>query len=217
MGYAEALLSPDLATAALVHLLLLAALWPFTVWLERRVREVTVTHWLLEQLGYPLLRALLIIVFILIAYPALFGLQSAPPWQALLAAEPGRWQSLLNWVFLASLLLPLLPVLGALQALILPLQGMLASALVFGWLAENRDLNEISLWPGTGTLLLILFAALLSHAAAKALARRLGPALDRRLNLADEGEALAFETVILLFQLPVILLYGLALGRQLTG
>lgn len=217
MTLLQALFSPPLLTAGVVHLLLLAALWPATVWLDRRTREVALTHWLLEHLGYPLLRALVIVVFVLLAYPALFGLEAAPARQALLAAEPGRWHTLLNWVFLASLLLPVVPVLGAIQALILPLQGMVAAALLFSWLAQALGAQAVSLWPGARELAVISLAALVSHGAARWVAGRLGAELDRALNLADDGEALVFESVVLMFQLPVLLLYGLGLGRQLTA
>lgn len=216
MSLIEALLSPAVAAAVATHLGLLAVLIAVTLWLEPRVREVGPSHWLLEHMGYPAGRALVIVSFVLVAYPTLFGLESAPALEYLLQAKNGRFQSLINWVFLVSLLLPLLPVIGAMQALILPVQGMVATALLFHWFAQATDSGPVSYWPGWEGMFVIVILAVASHWLAQTLSRTVGTLVNERLNLSD-GEDLVFEVIVLLCQIPVLLVYGLALGKTVSA
>lgn len=216
MTLLEALFSPDLLVATLVHLTLLPTLLAGFAWLGQHTQGIPVTDWLLEHLGHPLARAAVLIVFVLIAYPAVFGLTQAPAWTDLLGAETGRLQTLLNWVFLASLLLPLLPLIGTMPTLILPIQGMVACALLFSWLAQWQGLGSVSPWPDGQTLGLVVLTAGLTHGLARLGARPAGAWINRRFDLSD-GEAVAFEGLILLGQVPLLLLYGLNLGPRLTA
>jgi len=132
---------------ALTSPALLLALAAYTVvsllveWLGRRllvaVGEVESTHWLFERLLIPSARALALVVFILLAYPTLFGLTEAPSLGSLLNAERSRITHLVNLTFALSLLLPVLPVVGRLPALVLPIQGMAAASLLFHWWAAS--------------------------------------------------------------------------------
>lgn len=214
MSPLQALFTPDLLLAALVHLALLITLLAGFSWLGHHTQGIPVTDWLLEHVAHPLARAAVLVVFVLIAYPALFGLSQVPDWSELLAAERGRLQSLLNWVFLASLLLPLVPVLGRLQALVLPVQGMVACALLFSWLAQAQGWTHVTLWPSGPTAASLILLTLVTHALASLAARPVGAWIDQRFALLG-AEALAFEAMVIVAQIPVILLYGLSLGAQL--
>ena len=55
--------------------------------LEGAINHVTVSHWLLEHLGIPLVRALLVVVFMLIAYPTLYAVDFLPPVSQILCSE----------------------------------------------------------------------------------------------------------------------------------
>jgi hypothetical protein len=174
---------------------------------------VVVSHWLFEHVVIPIARAMTLVLFILVAYPTLFGLEAAPPLGELLAADRLRLTTLLNIVFLLTLLLPLVPVIGRLQELVLPLQGITAATLIFRWLAAGSS-REIHYWPGLVPALGLLLLASLTHWLAKGLAQRLAQGLDRALGRAG-SDKLIYRSVVMLMQMPVILLYTLSLGRQL--
>jgi hypothetical protein len=79
----------------------------------------------------PAARTVALVSFILIAYPVLFGMASALPVSALLTAGDMRFTHLVNLVFFLSLLLPLFPLFNHWPAVVLPLQGIAASTLLF--------------------------------------------------------------------------------------
>ncbi len=203
---------------------LLLALTAYTVvallveWLGRRllvtVSDVESTHWLAEHLLIPAARALALVVFILLAYPTLFGLAEAPKLAELLAAGRGRITSLVNLSFVLSLLLPLLPVIGRLPALVLPIQGMAAASLLFHWLAATQPSHWIDYWPNWPALGTLLAMAVAGHALARWLSATFAEALQKHYEKAGL-EALIYRSLILTVQAPVILFYGLSLGRQL--
>ena len=202
----------EVVAAAVLHGVLSLALALVGVRVVRTASH-PVVPWLWEHLYLPLLRAGALVVFILVAYPALFGLAEAPAVRVLLAAAPARFSHLLGVVFLLSLLLPAVPVIGS-PALALPVQGAAGSALVFHWLAEAAGAQEVGYWPGFPSL---AGAGAMAYAAWRA-ARWAAAALDetgRRLwNVADAGEA-AFQALLLFLQAPAVLVYSLGLGRQL--
>jgi len=210
---------------ALTSPALLLALAAYTVvsllveWLGRRllvaVGEVESTHWLFERLLIPSARALALVVFILLAYPTLFGLTEAPSLGSLLNAERSRITHLVNLTFALSLLLPVLPVVGRLPALVLPIQGMAAASLLFHWWAASLPPRWIEFWPDWHTLGILLAMAFVSHALARWLAATIATALRQHYEMAGM-EALVYRNIILILQAPVILFYGLSLGRQLN-
>jgi hypothetical protein len=213
MTLLESLLHLDMIAALLLFVMLSVLVEVAGPWLLRSVAEVMVSYWLFEHVVIPIARAMTLVLFILVAYPALFGLEAAPPLGELLAADRLRLTTLLNLVFLLTLLLPLVPVIGRLQELVLPLQGITAATLLFRWLAAESP-REIHYWPGLMTVLGLLLLASLTHWLAKGLAQQLAQGLDRTLGRAG-SDKLIHRSVVMLMQMPVILLYTLSLGRQL--
>jgi len=189
------------------------------VWAEFRLsgwlHHHRVTDWLSEHVYLPLARAALILVFIAMAYPVLYGVTEAPPLPALLASGEHRLSHLINLLFLLSLLLPLLPVIGALPGLILPAQGITAAGLLFHWLigTTGQAADLFPGWPAAGMILLWIYAG---HRLALAAADRLGAWGNTRFEMEDMEKA-AYEFLILICQTPAILIYTLALGRQLNA
>lgn len=208
----------------LIHPNLLAALGLFVVLsmlvevvgfrLLEAAAEVAVSHWLFEHVMIPLGRAMTLVLFILVAYPALFGLAFAPPLGELLAADHLRLTTLLNIVFLLTLLLPLLPGIGRLPELVLPLQGIAGATLTFRWLAASLPARDIHYWPGINTVLGLLLLALVTHWLAKGLSHQLAQRLDQAFQI-EGSDRLIYRSVVMMMQMPVILLYTLSLGRQL--
>ena len=198
--------------AALLHGVLSLALALIGVRVGRTASH-PVVPWLWEHLYLPLLRAGALVVFILVAYPALFGLAEAPAVGALLQGGAGRFSHLLGLVFLLSLLLPAVPVVGT-PALALPVQGAAGSALVFRWLAEAAGLPQVSYWPGLPSLAAAAAIAYVAWRAARWAAAALDETGRRLWDVADAGEV-AFQALLLFLQAPAVLVYSLGLGRQL--
>lgn len=163
--------------------------------------------WLSEHLYLPMLRAGLVLIFVAAAYPALFGLQDAPTIDSLLSAGRYRLDWWVNGVLLVSLALPTIPGLGRIPGIVLTIQGMVASAMLFGWVAQDMGLHQYWLFPGwslLGKILLITGAAgLLSWMAA--------------YYLQVARKRLVAESLRLLAQMPALIIFGSALGRQFDG
>jgi len=214
MTLLETLVHPNLLTALGLFVALSALVEVAGLRLLHAVAEVEVSHWLFAHVVIPAARAMTLVLFILVAYPALFGLQEAPPLSELLAADRLRLTTLLNVVFLLTLLLPLLPGIGRLPELVLPLQGITAATLLFRWLASTLPEHEIHYWPGLGTVAGLLALAVFTHWLATGLAHVLAQRLDKAFGI-EGSDKLIYRSVVMMMQMPVILLYTLSLGAQL--
>lgn len=177
----------------------------------RAAAHVAVSEWMLVHMGLPLLRVALLLAFVLMAYPALYGTGGLPALGQVLGAEPARLAALVNVAFLIALALPWVPGIGRIQALVLPIQGITASAQLFGWASHDAALGPVDLWPGAATLLGITVAALLGHLLALRLASWLRDWGRATLQVDDLDEA-GYQAMILILQAPAILLYSLSLG-----
>ena len=215
MSTTSVLLHPAVITALSAY----GALSLLLVWAERRwasrLHNNAVTEWLSDHVWLPLARVVLLLVFIALAYPVLYGFDEAPALRELLAGGEHRLQHLINLLFVLSVLLPLLPVVGGVPGLVLPIQGIAAAALLFHWLSPALGVNGSLLpgWPAAGAILLWIYAG---HRVANVAAQHLGSWLDARYEMRDWDKAV-YELIILACQAPAILIYGLALGRQWAG
>lgn len=214
MTVIEIVLNPAVLAAALAY----GAAAVAGIWLHDSVRRTLrgyyTLQWLWERLAAPLLRAGLMLIFLLLAYPVLFGLHTAPALHTLLARDPLRVNTLLNLLFVITLLFPLLPMLGERDELVLPIQGVTASLLLFSWLAGTMGMS-VHYWPGWTTVLIMLVLALVSYRLAMTVAATAGNELDRRLNVANAGELLS-RALLLFLQYPVIIVFCQGLGKQLA-
>ena len=163
----------------------------------------------------PLLRALAVVLFIYLAYPALFGLKVAPDIGELMAYENTSTSSLLGVMFLIGLLLPLVPALNRHPEFVLPIQGATATAYVFAWLTHYLHITTAGIWPGIDVLFVMVVLSYLGHRLANWFGHYLGEKLDETFS--THGlKAVAQHIVELLIQIPVILTYGYGLGYQLA-
>jgi hypothetical protein len=182
---------------------------------EQRILAALPAHslptWIAEHVYLPLARVFSLLLFIALAYPALFGLREAPPLIDLLNSGEQRVSHLINLGFLLSLLLPLLPLFGRLPSLVLPIQSLLAAATLFHWLAAARGI-EVDLWPGGIAATAIVVWLVLAQRLAAWLAEAL---IDHNQLHSADRERIYFETALLFFQVPAILLYTVGLGEQL--
>lgn len=195
---------------------LLAATEPFLEqWIERACGDNPPALWFLEHLGLPFLRAACVIVFVYLAYPALFGLREAPALGALLAAHAGATSTLLGLAFLVALFAPVLPLLCRHPEFVLPIQGMLATALLFDWLTEWLHMTAVPPWPGTDVMLLAGGLAWAMHRLARHLGRVIGDTADAASGRSGY-DVLAVHVVTMIAQLPVILVYGTGLAARIA-
>lgn len=168
-----------------------------------------------DKIGVPLIRTFLIIGFILLVYPINFGLESTLEMNELLNTDEKRSSFLINMVFLLTFLFPFIPVIGKWEELIIPLQSMLISIIVFRWLANGIDIENYYIFPDMKTLSLIIIISLITHWFAKYIAQTLGARLDEIYH--KEGfQIMLFQAVVLIMQSPVIFIFGLYLGKQLN-
>jgi hypothetical protein len=182
---------------------------------ERLVGTNRIAAWTFEHVFAPLLRALIIAGFVLLAYPALYGVRSAPTIAALLAEGTLRLTNLVNVLFLLSLLLPLLVPNFRRTAWLVPVQGLIATAMVFDWYTEYIGAVSIDWWPGAAPAAVVAVMVIVSHRLAADAGQTLGQRVDGLLGTRG-FERLVPNATELVAQLPAVLYYGLSLGRQIA-
>lgn len=214
MSFIDVLTDPRVLLAAALYAAG-SAIEPFVEgWLERRVADNAPLHWSWQHLGVPLMRAALVLGFVFLAYPALFGLREAPSLQALLAAHDAAPSTVLGVLYLIALLAPVLPLFHRHPELVLPLQGALAVAFVFHWLADYLHITVATAWPGPATALAMAGTAWLLHRVAMRVGEGVGAGIDG-VRGTRGYDSLGAHVVTLLAQLPVVLIYSAGLGTQL--
>ena len=214
MSLLESLFHPQLLLALALFAIISVLVEVVAYQLLSAVAEVAPSSWIMEHTIIPAARALALVTFILVAYPVLFGVESAPAVKELLAVERLRLSNLVNVIFLLSLLLPLIPVFSRWPALLLPIQGIAAATMVFRWWAATQPQVDIHFWPGWSTVLSLFVLAFITHEIAKQLSHHLEKKVDAIIDRHGSGR-LIYRTVVMMLQVPVILLYTLSLGQQL--
>ncbi len=213
MSVTEALLSPRVLGALAVHGALSLALARVIAGVAADAGSGAL-GWLWAHLYAPMLRAGAVAVFLLLAYPALFGLEAAPPLGDLLAAGEHRLSRLIGLLLLVSLALPLVVAGPLATALALPAQGLAASALLLGWVAAHDPALTVAYWPGAGAAAALVGVAVAGYWLARRALDLIGGLGERTLGTRDLDAALR-EAVLMLFQAPAILIYTLATGARL--
>lgn len=214
MSITDILFNSRFLLACTSYAVLIVAGLALLEWIIHRPRHrilITTTERVIE----PLYRAFVLVVFIFMAYPLIYGLEEAIPVMDLLADGEYRADQLVNLVFLTSLILPVFPVIGKHIELILPVQAIVCCMMVFNWLAQHRQITAFSYWPGLDVVMVIALLAVISHWLAVNIAKNTGSHLDEHFNVTG-FEDLISQSIILFMQAPAILVYSLGLGRQLT-
>tara|TARA_R110002096_G_scaffold118489_6_gene256640 strand:- start:725 stop:1369 length:645 start_codon:yes stop_codon:yes gene_type:complete len=167
-----------------------------------------------DKIGIPLIRAFLIIGFIVLIYPINFGLDAAPPMGELLSVNDKRSSFLINMIFLLTFLFPFIPFLGKLEELTIPLQGILCSMIIFSWLCQRLNIDNYSVWPDFKVFALIILISIATHYLAKHFSEFTGDYFDKLFH--REGfKTLIFNAAVLIMQSPVIYIFGIYLGKQI--
>jgi hypothetical protein len=126
MSIFEQIFSQQFLIAFIIYAVLIAILFPLSARIHDRL-ENTILQWKWNHIAMPLFQAALLMIFILLTYPLIFGVEQAPSITSLLSQDDLRINYLVNLLFIISLIFPFIPVIGNLQELILPMQGIAAS------------------------------------------------------------------------------------------
>lgn len=183
--------------------------------LHRSFTDHRAMQWSWDQIFSPLIRAILLVVFVYLAYPGLFGLRVAPSLFDLFASSDARLEPVIGTLFFVGFAASLIPGLGKHPALVLPLQGCLASGYFFFWLTAYLGVTTASLWPGLDVFLGMLIVSYTGHRIAGHLGGFISTCLDGERETLDY-DRIAVLVVALLVQIPLVLLFGFGLGRQLA-
>ncbi len=186
------------------------------VWIAIRVGRTEETDsadpgqlWIYEHLWQPILRAAAIGGLIVTAYPDIFGAtRKLPAFGHVLSGGPGHSGVLLDLLLVSSIVLPFVPVIGRLPALILPVQTAIACALIFSWLCKALGVAA-SFWPTWGVLGSFVVLAVAGHAGGLWLMS----AWQEKTG--ESGGAEWYEAGVLVAQLPAVLIYTHSLGTRL--
>ena len=213
MTLSQILLHHQTIFALFIYCLCVITAIPLFEWIHDRLDNYAL-QFFWDKIGAPLLRTFLIIVFILLIYPVSFGLETAPAINSLLTTGKMRMDFLINMIFILTFLFPLIPVIGKWEEFIIPLQGILASMILFKWLCQSLNIENYSILPEASIFIPIIIISLITHWLANHLSEYIGHRLD---NIFDrEGfNILVFRCVLLIMQCPVIFLFSSSLGKQL--
>jgi hypothetical protein len=213
MSIFEQIFSQQFLIAFIIYAVLIAILFPLSARIHDRL-ENTILQWKWNHIAMPLFQAALLMIFILLTYPLIFGVEQAPSITSLLSQDDLRINYLVNLLFIISLIFPFIPVIGNLQELILPMQGIAASMMIFSWLALSLGVTEYSFWPGWDVIFYCMIIGVLTHWLAIYIAHLIGHRIDQHYNVIGSGELFS-RGLILLMQCPVVLIFSAGLGKQL--
>lgn len=173
--------------------------------LHRRSHAPFQTAWV-DYFLLPLGRVFALALFVLLAYPQLFGRHDAPALRDILFGVQGRADRLITVLFLTGLLLPSLPGLRRMPGLTLPLQGMAGVALLFAWTAQALG-ADVSVFPASAQCLALGALGALAAGLARLMTAGVGEPVVRQ-DLQD--------LLLLWLQAPILLVYGRMLGAHLV-
>jgi len=179
----------------------------FCAWLERHFDGISVSEWLLDHFYCPAGRVLLLILATLLLWPQIDPRLDYAQMLHLLGDDEFLINSL-NIIFLSSLVLSFIPLLGH-PAIGLPILSALATAVVARHVLPELP-DPARWWPDAGTALKLLVVAAGGHLGVRSLAGRWSRAYDDHFLV--EGSIRLFnDWLYLLLQVPLILIYGAGL------
>ncbi|MCW8931977.1 MAG: hypothetical protein OQL19_17305 [Gammaproteobacteria bacterium] len=215
MNYLDVLFHPILVMATFFYGVMTISFELSYQHFLHKISNVSSSYWIAKHVGTPFFHILLLIAFIYMSYPILYGLEShgidgertLPSLTQLLNAKNGQTMKMVNILFVISVLLPLIPIFNRFLALILPLQAIAGSAMLYGWMAQFTGI-EYSLFPDYEIFALIIVFSFVAERVAKSLASILGANLNTRYHTHDM-EKVIYKSSLLVLQVPILLIYTL--------
>lgn len=177
-----------------------------------KTRDTASMAWYLEFILAPLLRVAVLLIVVSQVYPVIDGQSTSIDfWRNL--GQRQQLRDIVNILFFAGLLLAFVPVVNH-PVFALPIQSLLTIALVFHWQYPGSG-DSVVLFPSLATLLKIAAYMLLAWLATRELSIPIARGIDRRLAVSGSLRLVA-DTIYMLLQIPVMLIYCNYLARQLT-
>ncbi|MCP4391534.1 MAG: hypothetical protein GY802_24785 [Gammaproteobacteria bacterium] len=174
--------------------------------------EVDSTVWILEHIICPIIRIIVLLIVVSQVYPAIdTNSTSADFWHAL--GQQDQLRNLINILFIAGLLLAFIPLLNH-PLFALPLQSIFTIALVFHWQYMD-DIATLALFPSSATILKIIAYMMLAYYVTREASIPVSRWFDRRL-VVDGSIRLVSDTIYMVLQIPVMLIYCSFLKQQLS-
>ncbi len=217
MNYFDVLFSPVIIMATLIYTFMAITFELMYTRFLHRLKDTASTHWVAQHIGAPFFHVLLLVCFIYMSYPVLYGLDTqlsngsvVPSLSQLLNAHSGQTMKLINTIFVISVILPLIPIINRFSALILPFQAMAGSAVLYGWLSEFSQISFIILPSYTVLALIIFFSAI-----AEFMAQTLAIFLETHIRHSYQAKAMQkiiHKSTLLILQVPILLIYTLSLN-----
>jgi len=184
----------------------------FCFYLLRKTSDVGPTVWILEHVICPILRILALLIIVSLIYPNLAPDTTAADYWSVLVHEQNINHAI-NILFFGSLLLAFIPFAGH-PVFALPLQGCLSIALVFNWqysVVLERAPQFIPPITDLMKIVLYLIAAYFVTSKSSVLLSRW---IDKKLVISGSIR-LVSDSIYLVLQIPVMLMYCAFLGKQL--
>lgn len=194
----------------LLFVLALAGFW-MCQWLAQHQKTEYWFSRVLAVVYCPLFRSFAVLLLLLSSYPFVFTgnpITTIPVFELL--SDWSRWNQMINLLFFSSLLLPWIPVLRH-RAISLPIQTMLATALLFSWWAESQQRLDYTLWPDAISLLTVLSVSFVSWWVLPKLVYFLSASQQHDPDQHLALQSIIQDVLILFMQWPIMLLYGRAL------
>jgi len=176
-----------------------------------KTRDTASMVWYLEFILAPLLRVAVLLIVVSQVYPVIDGQSTSIDfWRNL--GQRQQLRDIVNILFFAGLLLAFVPVVNH-PVFALPIQSLLTIALVFHWQYPGSG-DSVVLFPSLAPLLKIAAYMLLAWLVTRELSIPIARGIDRRLAVSGSLRLVA-DTIYMLLQIPVMLIYCNYLARQL--
>jgi hypothetical protein len=180
-------------------------------YLLRKTSDVDSTVWILEHVFCPIIRILALLIIVSLVYPIISpDTTAANFWRVLLQEQ--NINHVINILFFGSLFLAFIPVLGH-PAFALPVQSCLSIALVFNWQYSN---DVIQFVPQTTNLVKIVLYLIAAYFVTTRSSILLSHWIDKKLVISGSIR-LVSDSIYLVLQIPVMLMYCTFLGNQLLA
>jgi len=178
-------------------------------YLLRKTSDVDSTVWILEHIFCPIIRILTLLIIVSLVYPIISpDTTAANFWRVLIQEQ--NINHVINILFFGSLFLAFIPVVGH-PAFALPMQSCLSIALVFNWQYSN---NAIQFIPPTINIIKIVLYLIAAYFITTRSSILLSRWVDKKLLISGSIRLLS-DSIYLVLQIPVMLVYCDFLGRQL--
>ena len=216
MNYYEVLFHPTIILSTILYLIMVISFEIIYQLFLHKISHVTVSHWIAKKIGTPFFHVILLVSFIYMTYPILYGLEGKelPALSKLFDIIEAPNRKMINSLFIISVILPLIPIINRFIALILPLQAIAGSAIVYSWMADYMNI-EYSLFPSVEVLAIIVLFSLLAEYSAKTLVALTGHSMNQINYLENfqlqDIDAVVYKSTLLAFQIPILLIYTLNL------